>query len=623
MIGMSDKAHPHISPAFLAKLSSEPGVYRMLNSEGEVLYVGKAGDLKKRVLSYFSKQNITAKTRALLSQVVSVEVSVTQSETEALLLESNLIKALLPKYNVLLRDDKSYPYIHVSQHTFPRMELYRSKKKPQSGEFYGPYPSTGAVRETLITIQKIFKIRNCRDSFFSARTRPCLQYDIKRCSAPCTAYITPKAYQQSLQDARRFLQGKSQQILDELARRMDQAVARLAFEEAAMLRDQIKSLRLVQEQQGIVLLRGEADVIAIEARPGFACIYCVTVRQGEILTSQSFFPSVPTSSFTGAAEDEFALWEQVFEAFVRFYYVDNPERIPPLIISHEPIQQLNLIQTLLTDLRGKICQIQINPRGKKARWLTYAKNNLRLAVKTHLAASATIKKRVQDLQVLLKLSKPITRMECFDISHTQGQATVASCVVFDAQGPCKSAYRRFNIENITPGDDYAAMEQALTRHFKQLLEKQDLPDVLVIDGGKGQVAVAQRVLASLNGSVVTVVGIAKGPTRKAGWEKLILATQTTETTLAADSPALHLLQHIRDEAHRFAISAHRKKRQKASLESSLESIEGVGPKRRQALLRRFGGLRELAKASVEEIAKVQGVSKQLAAKIFDFLQGNK
>jgi excinuclease ABC subunit C len=600
---------------FLVNLTTEPGVYRMLDDKGKVLYVGKAGNLKKRVSSYFTKQNTAVKTRSLVSQIAAIEVSVTRSETEALLLESNLIKSLQPKYNILLRDDKSYPYIHVSSnHPFPRMELYRTKKKPQGGEFYGPYTSVGAVRETLATIQKIFKIRNCSDSFFSSRSRPCLQYQIKRCTAPCTAYISAKDYQQNVNDARRFLQGKSQQILEELAKRMEQAVAEYAFEEASILRDQIKSLRIVQEQQGVVQLRGDADVIAIEAQPGFACIQYVRVRDGHVLASENFFPVVPHQSFVS---DEDTLWQEVFRTFITFYYIDTPERIPALIITHAPLADKLSLQAILSELRGKNCQIQIRPRGVKARWLDFALNNLQRSVAEYVASSATLKMRYQALEKFLQPQKAITRLECFDISHTQGEATVASCVVFDIHGPRKSDYRRFNISGITPGDDYAAMEQAITRRFKRLVqEPPSLPEVLIIDGGKGQVAVAERVLKALQVSGVTIVGIAKGPERKPGWERLILATENKEISLPADSPALHLLQHIRDEAHRFAIRAHRKKRQHARFDSSLETIEGVGPKRRQALLRRFGGLRELAKAPLEEIAKVNGIKNELAARIF-------
>ena len=602
---------------FLAHLTTESGVYRMLDGEGKVLYVGKATNLKKRVSSYFNKQNNGVKTRSLVSQIVAIDVSITRSETEALLLESSLIKLLRPKYNVLMRDDKSYPFIHVSHaHPFPRLELIRSKKKPEKGEFFGPYPSVTAVRETLGIIQKVFKIRNCSDSFFSGRSRPCLQYQIKRCSAPCTAYITADDYRQSVVDAVRFLQGKSQQILDQLAIRMDDAVARLAFEEAAFLRDQIKNLRLVQEQQGVVQVRGDVDVIAIDARPGFACIQCVTVRDGQVLASQSFFPSVPKHGLVEDDDEIESLWQKVFEAFLAYYYIDMPERIPALILTDHTIQNAQVLQKMLSDSRSKACHIQTRPRGANARWLDFAINNLRITIAEHLTSATQMNVRYQALCELIQLPAPIQRMECFDISHTQGAETVASCVVFNANGPCKREYRHFNISGITPGDDYAAMEQAITRRFRRLKEEKRLPDVLIIDGGKGQITAARRVFVALDIVGVTLLGIAKGPARKAGWERLILADESQEITLPTDSPALHLLQHIRDEAHRFAITAHRKKRQKASLDSSLETIEGIGAKRRQALLRRFGGLRELAKAPIDEIAKTQGISVELATRIY-------
>lgn len=606
----------------IANLTQEPGVYRMLDAEGRVLYVGKANNLKKRVSSYFNKQSNSLKTQSLMTQVESIEISITRSETEALLLESNLIKSLRPKYNVLLRDDKSYPYIHIStDHSFPRMNGYRSKKKPTHGEFYGPYPSTTAVRETLTIIQKIFKIRNCSDSYFNARSRPCLQYQIKRCSAPCTGYISAQDYQQSVLDARQFLQGKSQQILDELMKRMERAVDRLAFEEASVLRDQIKSLRLIQEQQGVVRLCGDVDAIAIEARPGFACILCVTIRSGHVLASQSFFPAMPESQFSESNRgEEDSLWQHVFEAFVAFYYVDAPERIPAIIITHEAMANRDVLQEMLSELRGRSCQIQTRPRGVKARWFDFALNNLRLAVSDYIASESIIAMRYQALNYLLNRERPINRIECFDISHTQGAFTVASCVVFDKNGPCRNEYRRFNITGITASDDYAAMEQAITRRFKRFIPASRMPDLLLIDGGKGQVAVAKRVLEQLQIQSVEILGIAKGPERKAGWERLISAKDNQEKTVPEDSPALHLLQHIRDEAHRFAITAHRNKRQKAHLDSSLEQIEGIGPKKRQALLRRFGGLRDLTKASVDELAKVKGISKELAERIFHYFR---
>lgn len=601
----------------LPKLPNEPGIYKMLDEDGVVLYVGKAANLKKRVSSYFTKQNTAAKTRSLVSQIKSVELIVTRSEMEALLLESNLIKALHPKYNILLRDDKSYPYIHISDHaSFPRVELYRTKKKPPPGNYFGPYPSTTAVKETIVTIQKVFKLRNCRDSYFNARSRPCLQYQIKRCTAPCVDYISQPEYQQSVRDAIRFLQGKSHLILDELAQRMDQAVNALKFEEAAILRDQIKNLRLIQEQQGVVRISGDADAIAVEVKPGFACIQCVSIREGKVLSNQHFFPKVPHKGLSEDFDEE-ELWWQTFEAFISFYYLDTPERIPALIITHLNLPDQKALEEVLSQKRGKNCKIKINPRAEKSRWLDFALNNLRISVNEYKAKHSTVLQRFKTLEQVLSSPEPINHMECFDISHTQGEATVASCVVFNRQGPATNEYRRFNIEGITPGDDYAAMEQALTRRFKRLKERMSIPDLLIIDGGKGQVAVAMKVLASLDITDLKVLGVAKGPLRKAGWEKLILADENREFNLPEDSQALHLLQHIRDEAHRFAITAHRKKRQKARTESTLETIEGVGAKRRQALLNRFGGLRELAKAPVEEITKVSGISVNLAKKIYE------
>lgn len=608
-----------ISPAlvaFLKNLTSEPGVYRMLDDKAQVLYVGKAKNLKKRVGSYFNKNHHNAKTKALVQQIVAIEISVTRSETEAFLLESSFIKSLRPKYNILMRDDKSYPYLYVSGHpSFPRIEVLRAKKKPKTGLFYGPYPSTAAVQQTLLLIQKIFKIRNCRDAYFNARSRPCLQYQIKRCTAPCVGYISAEDYQRSVANAIQLLQGKSQVLMDELEQRMDAAVQRLAFEEAAWLRDQIKNLRLIQEQQGVMRVRGEVDVIAIEARLGFACVQCVTVRDGQIMANQSFFPSVPVVGFDADLQEN-GLWNQVFHAFIGHYYAESPERVPKLIITNAPVQEQPSIEAWLTQLRKKNCQIQSNPRGSNAQWLAFACNNLRLASAKQSASEQLLHARYQALATYLQLEKSTLRLECFDISHTQGQQTIASCVVFDEQGPCYAAYRRFNISGITPGDDYAAMRQAIERHFKRSLQNHTLPDVLVIDGGKGQVAMAEQVLTALGITQVVILGIAKGPSRKAGWERIMLTHSEQEKILESDSPARHLLQHIRDEAHRFAITGHRKKRQKASFDSSLDTIEGIGAKRKQALLKRFGGLRELANAPIHEIAKVSGISLALATKVY-------
>ncbi|WP_133126754.1 excinuclease ABC subunit UvrC [Legionella nagasakiensis] len=613
---MNNPPSPHHLKNFLAHLTTEPGVYRMLDAEGNVLYVGKAGNIKKRVSHYFSKANTGAKTRSLVNQIAAIEVSITRSETEAFLLESSLIKSLRPKYNVLLRDDKSYPFLHVTgQHDYPRMEIMRCKNKPKKGDFFGPYPSVTAVKETLSTIQKVFKIRNCSDSTFNNRTRPCLQYQIKRCSAPCVAYISEREYRQSVVDAMHFLQGRRRDMLIELESRMEEAANRLEFEEAARLRDQIKNLRLVQEQQGMVQLQGEADVIVLEAHPGFACIQWVSVRDGQIIGSQSFFPSVPEQALEGEYE-EADLWQQVFTAFITHFYVGTPERIPSLILTNHKIHDQQALQTLLSSLRGKVCRIQSRPRGIKARWVDFACNNLGVAIMERAASATMMAKRYEALQTVLNMSTNIIRMECFDVSHTQGEATVASCVVFDINGPCKSEYRRFNITGIPPGDDYKALEQAIRRRFKKLVAEQALPSVLIVDGGKGQVTVAVRVLHELNIKDVKLLGVAKEPSRKAGWEQIILADESQEMVLSPDSPALHLIQYIRDEAHRFAIMLHRKKRQKAGFASSLESIAGIGDKRRQALLRRFGGLRELARAPIDEIVKVQGISESLATRIY-------
>jgi excinuclease ABC subunit C len=606
---------------FVANLTHDCGVYRMLDAQGIVLYVGKAKSLKKRVASYFNKQGLSVKTRILVEQIALIEVSVTRTETEALLLESNLIKSLRPKYNVLMRDDKTYPFIHVSMHTYPRIEVVRYKKKPKKGFFYGPYPSVNAVREALTTIQKIFKIRPCRDSFFNTRSRPCLQYQIQRCSAPCTNYISVHDYQQTVDDVTYFLMGKNQLVLNKLAKRMDQAVAGLDFEIAAGLRDQIKRLRLVQEQQGMVQQRGDADVIVLDMTNDFVGLQCVSIREGDVISSQSFFPKIPDNLLIIDEEQpEQALYQAVLSAFIAFYYLDMPERIPALIILQQPTTDDSL-KTLLTDLRGLPCQIQTKPTVKTARWIGFAVDNLQRAINERLTSKAHIVKRYQALKTLLRKEQDIHRMECFDISHTQGNLTVASCVVFDKMGPRKKDYKRFNINGITPGDDYAAMEQALTRRFRHnepgIEQTWHHPDVLIIDGGKGQVGVARRVLEDLNVIDVMLIGIAKGPGRKAGLERLIIDADSSEISLPADSPALHLLQHIRDEAHRFAITTHRKKRQKSALDSSLETLEGVGPKRRKALLQRFGGMRELTKAPVEEIAKVEGISEVLAQRIFD------
>ena len=597
---------------FLAELTTEPGVYRMKNAAGEVIYVGKAGNLKKRVGSYFKQIKNQVKTEVLVRQIASIDITVTRSETEAFLLESSLIKTLKPRYNVLMRDDKSYPYLYINfQHGFPRLSIVRSKNKPTEKGYFGPYPGVVAVRETLNLIQKIFKIRNCTDVFYKSRSRPCLQYQLKRCTAPCVGYITEQDYAEQVKDTVLFLQGKSRKIIDDLTLRMRNAADALAFEEARVLRDQIKALRAVQEQQGVVKLQGDLDVIVIDAHPGFACLQWVSIRNGQVLDNQSFFPKVPKDSFSSEI-----LWEDVFSAFINHYYMSEPTRIPRVVLTDHELSTRESIEALLSELSKGRCHIQIRSRGIKARWLDFARNNLDVAIAQRRVSKEKINARFSSLAQFLKIKIPISSMVCFDISHTQGTDTVASCVFFNEDGPLKSAYRRYNIAGITPGDDYAAMEQAVTRYFKRAKEENCLPMLLVIDGGKGQRAVAVRALEALQIDCVQVVGIAKGPSRKAGLETLILEDDNILISLPTDSPALHLLQYIRDEAHRFAIKSHRQKREKTSLSSSLMTIPGIGTKRRHALLQHFGGLRELSKASIEQIANVHGISADLAAQIY-------
>ncbi len=610
------KSHFNIDPQHsLLTLPSQPGVYKMLDVQGDVLYVGKAVNLKKRVSSYFNRSAQSSKTRALVSQIARVDVTITRSETEALILENAWIKLFQPKYNILMRDDKSYPFIYLSEHPlFPSIGLVRRKKRPNSGHFFGPYPSTTAVHKTIHLIHKLFKIRNCSDVYFNHRTRPCLQYQIKRCSAPCVQLISPTQYQQAIQDAKRFLQGKSQQILDDLTVRMQNAVETLAYEDAAVLRDQIKHLRTVQEEQSMVHTAGNADVIVLEAYTGFACVQVVQIRQGDVIASDHYFPTVPTESFVNDTE----LWQQVFTAFLAQHYVDDPERIPKQILTDRDVTEKEVLQSVLSTVRGKPCSIKVAKRGVARRWLEFASQNLQQALNKYDTSKTTMQARMAALTALTHSPRPIKTIECFDISHFQGDATVGSCVVFDEQGPVKRAYRRFNIEGVTANDDYAAMAQVLTRRYQTL--ERDLPDLLMVDGGQGQVTVARRVLTQLGIQDVTVLGVSKGRTRKAGWEKFIVATEEQSVpVLPEHAPVRHLIQCIRDEAHRFAIQAHRKKRDKSSMSNTLESIEGIGPKRRKALLHRFGGMRELRNAPIDELMKVRGISQDLAKKIYAHL----
>jgi excinuclease ABC subunit C len=599
----------------LKHLTAEPGIYRMIDAKGEVIYVGKATNLKKRVKSYFSSRQHSPKTKALVSQIHHIEVTVTRSEKEALLLECTLIKQLQPKYNILMRDDKSFPYIYIQQgHDFPRMKVVRLKHQPEKAYYFGPYPNASNVHATIHLLQSIFKIRDCQDTDYAHRTRPCLQYQIKRCSAPCVSLISHQDYQTSVKDALAFLQGKQQHIFQAFQHRMEDAVSRLAYEEAAIWRDKIKNLRMVQEQQAMISLKGELDVLVLSIEHGVAGIIRVVIREGKVLASETYFPKIPNIDWYGDSEE---VWQELFSDFVTYYYSSHPQQIPPLILTSSPVRDNDMLVQMLADLSGHRCRIQVPTRGQKKDWLAFALHNLKQALQTQQSAYATIAKRYRALSEFLNIPD-IHRMECFDISHTQGSSTVASCVVFDAQGPLKKDYRRFNIEGIQAGDDYAAMQQVLLRRSKFYLQQpQSRPQVVIIDGGKGQVGVAKQVLQQLMLEGMVVLGVSKGPSRKAGMEKLIIAHLNETITLPSEHPALHLLQHIRDEAHRFAITLHRQKRQKKLTESSLQTIPGIGRVRRKVLLQRFGGIRELTRASIDEIAKVPGISYDLAKKIFE------
>lgn len=595
------------SKSFLKDLTRRPGIYQMYDAENKVLYVGKAKNLRNRVSSYFRSTGLSPKTQALVARIQHIEVTVTGSETEALLLEQNLIKQQRPPYNILLRDDKSYPYIFVSDRDeFPAIRFRRGAGK-QKGRYFGPYPSSGAVKESLNLLQKVFRIRQCEDSFFRNRSRPCLQHQIQRCTAPCVALISEQEYRQDVQNAVLFLEGRSHEIMQTLARDMDMASQALDFERAAQLRDQISALQQVQEQQCVSGHTGDADVFGCAVKPGGTSVHVLFVRGGRVVGSKAYHPRV-------SIEDSA---EEVLSAFIAQFYISSPREIPPLIITAVASEDSACLQQALEQRRGLKVSLQHNVRGERAGWQRLAQTNAEQQLGAHLASKQNVYNRFIALQEALELDEPPKRLECFDISHSSGEATVASCVVFDREGPKKSDYRRFNIEDITAGDDYAAMHQALTKRYTKARKGEGvLPDLLIIDGGKGQVGQALDVLESLQITDVMVIGIAKGPTRKAGFEVLIHGESGEESILASDSPALHLLQHIRDESHRFAIVGHRAKRSKTRRQSRLEEIPGVGPKRRRELLRHFGGLKEVERASVEEITKVSSISRTLAQEIY-------
>jgi excinuclease ABC subunit C len=601
--------------AFLARAPESPGVYRMLDATGTILYVGKAKDLKKRLASYFRSSGLAPKTAALVGHVADIQLTATHTETEALLLENHLIKQHHPRYNVLMRDDKSYPEIFLgTHHAYPRLGYHRGPHR-QLGRYFGPYPSALAVKETLNLLQKIFRLRDCANSEFQNRSRPCMQYQIKRCTAPCVGFIAQADYAQDVKDAQAFLEGRSQQVIHTLVARMEHAAETLAFEEAGILRDRISQLRGVSEKQYISTQGGSVDVLACAQAGGVACVEVLTIRDGRNLGGRAYFPKNTDERSEG----------EILSAFIGQMYLEH-ETPRELLVSHAPDER-ELLEQALSTASGHTVRIQSAPRGERARWVDMARHNAELALGQRLASRGNQMARMDALAVSLALDAPPQRIECFDISHTLGESTVASCVVFGVEGARKEAYRRYNIEGITPGDDYAAMQQALERRFtKAVADDGALPDVLLIDGGVGQVARAQDVLQALGLSEsVMIVGVAKGVERRAGEETLLIAAQHGHQTqildLPAHSPALHLIQQVRDEAHRFAITGHRARRAKTRETSSLESIAGIGSQRRQQLLKHFGGIQALQRAGVEDIASVPGISTALAQRIYDHFHG--
>jgi len=596
--------------AFAAALPLAPGVYRMFDAEGGLLYVGKARALRNRVGSYFNATPKATRIMAMLAQVARIETTVTRSEADALLLENQLIKSLQPRYNVMLRDDKSYPFVLLTKEEWPRLGFHRGPRAIP-GRYFGPYPSAASVRETLNLMHKLFRLRSCEDSVFRNRSRPCLQYQIGRCSAPCVARVEAREYADAVRRATLFLEGRSQVLGEELADAMQAASDALEFEEAARLRDLIATIRKLQARQTMDGRNADLDVLGVAMQGASACVLLLAFRDGRNLGTRAFFPKTNGEDSPG----------EVLAAFVSQYYAEQPP--PAEIVLDGDIPERELIELALTEHAGRKVELRVNVRGERAAHLDLVRRNAQLTLATELASSSAQQARVEGLRELLGLPEAPARIECFDISHTMGEATVASCVVFDAQGPVRKQYRRYNIAGIEPGDDYAAMHQALQRRFRPAAEGEPdavLPDVLLIDGGAGQVAQARAVLAEAGVTGVALVGVAKGPERKPGAETLLLP-DGREVQPGAASPALQLVQQVRDEAHRFAITGHRGKRQKARSTSRLEDIAGIGPRRRAALLKHFGGLQGLKAAPVDEIAKVEGINRPLAQRLWDSLHG--
>ena len=599
----------HVTPfdleSFLAALPARPGVYRMLGADGTILYVGKARHLKNRVSSYFHGRAHAEKTQALVAQVARVEVTVTASETEALLLEYNLIKQHRPRYNVLLKDDKSFPYIHLTAHEFPRLAYYRGAGKVP-GRFFGPYPNSVAARETLQLLQKLFRLRPCEDTFFANRSRPCLQHQIGRCSAPCVGLVTREAYAQDIADAVQVLQGRNTDLIVALGTRMEAAAERLQYEAAARFRDQIAMLKQVQASQSVSRLAGgDVDAVAIAGEGPEYCVAVVFVRGGRNLGSTGFHPK---GGLGGRPE--------VLSGFLAQYYLAR--EAPDEILVSQPVEDAGLLAAVLRDRAGRAVPIRSGVRGTRARWLAMARTNAELGLRMKASSRASAREQLEALQQALDLPDPPQRIECFDVSHTMGESAMASCVVFGPDGPRKSDYRRFNLRGLTPGDDYGGMRQAVSRHFARVGKGESpRPDLLLIDGGAGQLQAAHQALVEHGFADVVAVGVAKGADRRAGQERLFLVGAEAPLILPPDSAALRLVQRVRDEAHRFAIAGHRKARARTRLESLLEDIPGLGPARRRELLKSFGGLQGVRQASVEDLAKVRGISRPLAESIFE------
>jgi excinuclease ABC subunit C len=595
---------PFDSRSFLSQLTTAPGVYRMYGESDELLYVGKARNLRKRVGSYFLRASGNPRIESMVSQIRRVEVTLTHTEDEALLLESALIKEFTPRYNVSLRDDKSFPYVRITAHEYPRITFYRGAKTG-ADRYFGPYPSAGSVRETLQTLQKLFGLRPCNDTFFANRQRPCLQHQIKRCSGPCVKLIEPADYARDVAKAVRLLEGRGDELAQELGAEMEQAAEKLEFERAARLRDQIAALKRVREHRAITGGADELDVIVVAPHASGSCVAVVSVRDGINLGHGAFFPRHPP----GMALDE------LLSGFIAQYYLERPP--PPELLVGELPEDAEWLEASLSAKAGRRVRIVRPERGAKQRLLEMAQGTAEQALSSRLAEAASMDQRLLELQQALGLERPPRRLECFDISHTMGEKAVASCVVFNEEGPLKAAYRKFNIEGITPGDDYAAIQQAVARRYARIKGGEvQAPDVLFIDGGAGQLGAALQGLAEVEFEALRVVAVAKGPTRKPGLEQLILPESEQPLVLPPDSPALHLIQRIRDEAHRFAITGHRARREKARMTSGLEAIEGLGPARRRALLKTLGGLPQVKRAGIDELARVEGISRTLAERIY-------